>query len=177
MERLGYHLGNNGLGHMNSERNAVKAQAIEKGCLKKTELRPIQVDAKVDEPALAALDTAANGYPEGSSVIPRLSALRADLTFGPRPWEAPEFNQPPHAANDDLWITMGGGWVVRIHRSFWSRLFHPVHRSCPVRTEDLEAQRVSVIWWSGVHQDVTIVACFRDNDKLSIQWWKSSIFD
>ena len=40
---------------------------------------------------------------------------------------------------------------MRIHRSFRSRLFHPVHRSCPVRTEDLEAQRVSVIWWSGVH--------------------------
>ena len=53
---------------MNSERNAVKAQAIEKGCLRETELRPIQVDAKVDEPALAALDTAANGCPEGSSV-------------------------------------------------------------------------------------------------------------
>ena len=40
---------------------------------------------------------------------------------------------------------------MRIHRSLRSRLFHPVHRSCPVRTEDLEAQRVSVIWWSGVH--------------------------
>ena len=156
MERLATTLGITALvawvaHQMNSERNAVKAQAIEKGCLRETELRPIQVDAKVDEPALAALDIAANGCTEGSSAIPRLSALRADLTYGPRPWEAPEFNQPPHAANDDLWITMGGGWVVRIHRSLRSRLFHPVHRSCPVRTEDLEAQRVSVIWWSGDH--------------------------
>ena len=39
--------------------------------------------------------------------------------------------------------------MVRVHRSLRSRLFHPIHRSCPVRIEDLEARRISVIWWSG----------------------------
>lgn len=44
---------------------------------------------------------------------------------------------------------MSGGWVVRIHRSPRSRLFHPIHRSRPVQPQDLEAQRVTVIWYSG----------------------------
>ena len=39
--------------------------------------------------------------------------------------------------------------MVRIHRSLRSRLFHPVHRSCPVQVQDLERRRISVIWYSG----------------------------
>jgi len=63
------------------------------------------------------------------------------------PWEFPEFNQSLSAANNNLWINLNGGWVMRIYR-LKSRLFHPIHRNYPVRIEDLEAKRISVIWWS-----------------------------
>ena len=48
-----------------------------------------------------------------------------------------------HASNEDSWVMMSGGWVVRIHRSPRSHLFHPIHRSHPVQPQDLEAQRVT----------------------------------
>ena len=89
--------------------------------------------------------TVAQGAP---SDRPRIMALRAGWGHGPQPWLGREFNQPPYAANEDVWIMMDA-WVVRIHRSLRVRKFHPVHRSCPVRIGDLENQRVSVIWWSG----------------------------
>eukprot|EP00435_Cladocopium_sp_Y103_P011952 s4008_g3.t1 len=112
--------------------------------------------AREDEPAL---ESHARGYepawgeithlsPSGSR-RPRLCAMRGSPTFGPMPWTAPEFNQPPRAANEDIWIQITGGWVVRVHRSLRTNRFHPVHRSCPVQTQDLEARRISVIWWSG----------------------------
>ena len=78
-----------------------------------------------------------------------IKAYRAEAGSGPTPWEAPEFDWPPYAANEDLWMNMPGGWVARVHRSLRSRLFQPVHRSAPVRAEDLESRRVTVIWFSG----------------------------
>ena len=87
--------------------------------------------------------------PEGSLGTLRLCAVRANQNLGPRPCDTREFNQPPYAANEDLWVTMSGGWMVRIPSSLRSRLFHPVHRSCPVQPQDLEARRVTVMWYSG----------------------------
>ena len=98
---------------------------------------------RVHEPA------SVNCSPTGSR--PRLCAVRADQTSSPTPWNAVEFDQPPRAANEDLWVQMNGGWIVRVHRSLRTRRFHPVHRTCPVRTSDLEPGRTSVIWWSGAH--------------------------
>ena len=128
------------------------AQEKEKS-LREHEPRPAKGDARENEPALQHEvrdhePTSSYCSPEGSPVAPRLCAVRAP-PLGPTPWESAEFNQPPYAANDDLWISLNGGWVVRVHRSLRSRLFHPIHRSCPVRIEDLEARRISVIWWSG----------------------------
>ena len=128
--------------------------AQEKGkSLREHEPRPVKGDARENEPALQHEvrdhePTSSHCSPEGSPVAPRLCAVRAP-PFGPTPWESAEFNQPPYAANDDLWISLNDGWVVRVHRSLGGRLFHPIHRSCPARTEDLEARRISVIWWSG----------------------------
>ena len=63
--------------------------------------------------------------------------------------------------NSDHWRSLVGGWYCRVHGGLRSRLFHPVHTSTPVRPEDLEAERVTVIWhcpggrpWTRmVHQD------------------------
>jgi len=121
--------------------------AQEKGkSLREHEPRPVKGDARENEPALQHEvrdhePTSSHCSPEGSPVAPRLCAVRAP-PFGPTPWESAEFNQPPYAANDDLWISLNDGWVVRVHRSLRSRLFHPIHRSCPVRIEDLEARRI-----------------------------------
>ena len=53
---------------------------------------------KVHEP------TPVNCTPAGFR--PRLCAIRAEPAFGPMPWTSVEFDQPPHAANMDLWIEM-----------------------------------------------------------------------
>ena len=132
---------------------APKEQDVEKRKgLREDEPRHSKGDAREDEPAsLHGVrenePTPFNGSPEGSPVVPRLCAMRAPRNA--MPWDAPEFNQPPYAANDDVWISMQRGWVVRIHRSLRTRLFHPVHRSCPVPVADLEPNRFTVIWWSG----------------------------
>ena len=130
-----------------------------KGMDEKTNPRPVQEQEKRSnenerDPTRAnPCDYSTDSSPEGflgslSPTRPRLMALRAGWGHGPQPWLNREFNQPPYAANDDVWIMMDA-WVVRIHRSLRTRRFHPVHRSCPVRINDLEPQRVSVIWWSG----------------------------
>lgn len=69
--------------------------------------------------------------------------------MGPQPWMSNGYMQPPHAANDNVWILVDGGWVVGVHRGLRMRKFHPVHRSCPVRIGDLEPRPTRVIWWSG----------------------------
>ena len=38
---------------------------------------------------------------------------------------------------------------VKIHRSLRPRLLHPVHGSCPVQSQDLEARRATVMPYSG----------------------------
>jgi len=93
--------------------------------------------------------TLADTGPEGSLGLPRLCAMRSFETLGPQPWMSNDFMQPPHAASDDVWIQVDGGWVVCIHRSLRRRMFHPLHRSCPVRIGDLEPRRTTVICWSG----------------------------
>ena len=129
---------------------APKEQAVEKRCLRENEPRPKNGDVRGDEPTSehGVRDHEPTSYhcsPEGSPVRPRIKACRAEAGPGMTPWEAPEFDRPPYAANEDLWINMPGGWVVRAHRSLRSRLFQPVHRTAPVRAEDLESRRVTVI--------------------------------
>jgi hypothetical protein len=104
------------------------AQEKRKG-LREHEPRPVKGDARENEPALQHEvrdhePTSSYCSPEGSPVAPRLCAVRAP-PLGPTPWESAEFNQPPYAANDDLWISLNGGWVVRVHRSL---------RSCSTRS-------------------------------------------
>ena len=57
--------------------------------------------------------TSVNCSPMGSR--PRLCAVRADQTSSPTPWNVVEFDQPPWAAKEDLWVQMHGEWIVRVH--------------------------------------------------------------
>ena len=57
--------------------------------------------------------TSVNCSPMGSR--PRLCAVRADQTSSPTPWNVVEFDQPPRAAKEDLWVQMHGEWIVRVH--------------------------------------------------------------
>ena len=76
------------------------------------------------------------------------------------PWNSAEFQGMP-TGNSDRWRSLVCGWYCRVHGGLRSRLFHPVHTSTPVRPEDLEAERVTVIWhcpggrpWTRmIHQD------------------------
>ena len=76
------------------------------------------------------------------------------------PWNSVEFQGMP-TGNSDRWRSLVGGWYCRVHGGLRSRLFHPVHTSTPVRPEDLEAERVTVVWhcpggrpWTRmIHQD------------------------
>ena len=129
--------------------------AVERRCSREDEPEPVGKDVRENEPTStmgardyepATIHCSPWGSPEHP---PRLCAVRAGQTFGPQPWEAPEFGQPPHRGPDDLWLQISGGWVVRVHRQPRSRLFHPIHRSCPVEASDLEDKRISVIWFSG----------------------------
>eukprot|EP00435_Cladocopium_sp_Y103_P073367 s158_g43.t1 len=60
-------------------------------------------------------------------------------TFGLMPWTAPEFNQPPRAAQDDIWIQITGGWAVKVHRSLRTNRF--------LQTQDLEPRRSRARGW------------------------------
>ena len=97
------------------------------------------------------------------AVTPRLCALGGHAMAGEAPqgpWNSVEFQGMP-TGNSDRWRSLVGGWYCRVHGGLRSRLFHPVHTSTPVRPEDLEAERVTVVWhcpggrfWTRmIHQD------------------------
>ena len=97
------------------------------------------------------------------AVTPRLCALGGHAMAGGAPqgpWNSVEFQGMP-TGNSDRWRSLVGGWYCRVHGGLRSRLFHPVHTSTPVRPEDLEAERVTVVWhcpggrpWTRmIHQD------------------------
>ena len=99
----------------------------------------------------------------GSPTVPRLCALRGQaMAAGPLdgPWNGAEFQGMPTGSND-RWRSLPQGWWVRVHGGLRSRLYHPVHTTTPVRCEDLEPERTTVIWhcpngrpWTRmIHQD------------------------
>jgi hypothetical protein len=142
------------IGYRHLHAHPAEKQDIETRCQRENEPWPKHHGTRghepVSDPGVRVHEPASvNCSPTGSR--PRLCAVRADQTSSPTPWNAVEFDQPPRAANEDLWVQMNGGWIVRVHRSLRTRKFHPVHRTCPVRTSDLEPGRTSVIWWSGAH--------------------------
>ena len=84
----------------------------------------------------------------GSLTVPRLCAFRGQaMAGGPMdgPWNGAEFQGMPTGSND-RWRSLPGGWWVRVHGGLRSRLYHPVHTTTPVRCEDLEPERTTVIW-------------------------------
>ena len=84
----------------------------------------------------------------GSLTVPRLCAFRGQaMAGGPMdgPWNGAEFQGVPTGSND-RWRNLPGGWWVRVHGGLRSRLYHPVHTTTPVRCEDLEPERTTVIW-------------------------------
>ena len=98
------------------------AQEKEKS-LREHEPRPVKGDARENEPALQheVRDHEPTSFycsPKGSPAAPRLCAVRAP-SLGPTPWESVEFNQPPCAANDDLWISLNGGWERAVQEDQW----------------------------------------------------------
>eukprot|EP00435_Cladocopium_sp_Y103_P074332 s9_g48.t1 len=146
--------GHKSIGHtVNPTGRAPEDLDTESRCQRENEPWP-DVGAREDEPASAPVvreneptrdsSPSLNGY--------RLCAFRPRSESTPQPWQPwsnPEFGQPPHRGPDDLWLQLSGGWVIRTHRTPRSRLFHPIHRSCPVSAAQLEDRRVSVIWFSG----------------------------
>ena len=83
----------------------------------------------------------------GSPIVPRLCAVRGAMAAGSwsGPWDDAEFQSLP-TGSSDRWRSLTGGWWVRVHGGLRSRLYHPVHTSTPVRCEDLEPERTTVIW-------------------------------
>ena len=79
--------------------------------------------------------------------MPRLCAVRGAMAAGSwsGPWDDAEFQSLP-TGSSDRWQNLLGGWWVRIHGGLRSRLYHPVHTSTPVRCEDLEPERTTVVW-------------------------------
>ena len=135
-----------------------------------SETRPAQEHHKRPrEHEPGPMETSTNDYAThcsltgSSAVTPRLCALGGHAMAGgdPQgPWNSAEFQGMP-TGNSDRWRSLVGGWYCRVHGGLRSRLFHPVHTSTPVRPEDLEAERVTVIWhcpggrpWTRmIHQD------------------------
>ena len=133
---------------VNLREGAPEKQDIETRCQRENEPWPNHHGTRGHEPVS---DPGVRVHePLQSTVAQRapvhVCAARVDPP-APMPWDAVEFDQPPRAANEDRWAQMSGGWIVMVHRSWRSQKFHPVHRSCPVRTCDLEPG----IRWSGAH--------------------------
>ena len=92
-------------------------------------------------------ETTADCSLTGSPIVPRLCAVRGAMAAGSwsGPWDDAEFQSLP-TGSSDRWRNLPGGWWVRIHGGLRSRLYHPVHASTPVRCEDLEPERTTVVW-------------------------------
>ena len=101
---------------VNLREGAPEKQDIETRCQRENDPRPKHHGTRGHEPAVS--DPGVRVH-EPASVNcsltgsrPRLCALRADQTSSPTPWNAVEFDQPPRAANEDLWVQMNGGWLA-----------------------------------------------------------------
>lgn len=79
----------------------------------------------------------------------------------PAPWTLPAFSKPP-CGKSDKWIEdyMGKGWLIRAHGSkMRKRLFHPIHRSCPIDCSLLLPERITLVFHDGkaeaeIHEDL-----------------------
>ena len=125
-----------------------------KGWEEKTQSRPAEEHEKrsrgnePDPPRSNPSDFAMHSSLTGSPLdVPRLCAVGAPAMSQNRgPWNEQAFQNPPARSNTDRWVTLTGGFYCRVHGGFRSRLFHPVHSSTPIRPEDLEPWRTTVLW-------------------------------
>ena len=108
----------------------------------------------------------------GSLTVPRLCALRGQaMAAGPLdgPWNGAEFQGMPTGSND-RWRSLPQGCWVRVHGGLRSRLYHPVHTTTPVRCEDLEPERTTVIWHCPERATLD-----KDDSPRCLGLWKSDL--
>ena len=98
--------------------------------------------------------------------VPRVQALRMSLPVGrsasaalyeamepPRPYNFfpltnDEFLRPP-ASGKDKWERVNSRWIVKVHKEWRQRSFHPLHKRALVPGDQLEAVRFSVVFFRG----------------------------
>ena len=103
---------------------------------------------------------------ENEPGAPRIQALRASPPVGrsasaalyeamepPRPYNFfpltnDEFLRPP-ASGKDKWERVNSRWVVKVHKQWRQRSFHPLHKRALVPGDQLEAVRFSVVFYRG----------------------------
>ena len=63
------------------------------------------------------------------------------------PWRLPRFEKAPRGADKWDLSLMSSGWLIRHHGTKGRvRPFHPIHKSCPVRGDDLTGERVTKLF-------------------------------
>ena len=115
----------------------------------------VKVSVKVTA-ALPSHGIAERGGTGSAKTRPPASPPRSEAA----PWTLSEFSRPP-CGKSDKWIEdyMSEGWLIRAHGKMRKRLFHPVHRSCPIDCSLLLPQRTTLVFHEGkaeaeIHEDL-----------------------
>ena len=68
-------------------------------------------------------------------------------SVAPGPWSMAKYEQAPKGADKWDLTLMEEGWLIRHHGTKGRvRPFHPIHRSCPVRGDELSGERITKVF-------------------------------
>ena len=82
-------------------------------------------------------------------VVPEANSMSAEgqRKCAEEPWELQRFVVPPSLRSDKWDLSLAAyGWYIKVHGKPRKRNFHPLHRSTPVLTTDLQTTRTTVVF-------------------------------